>query len=314
MVQATVGDDRDLQTAEPPHAPSPETVTRRRAWVYVLVATVLVASTPLVRSVSWDGSAELHTLMETAATLLALVVWVMALVRFYSKPTSTLLLIGAGFLGTASLDGYHTIVTSTWFASSFPSIPSSLIPWSWIASRLFLSVLLAFSWFAWKRESRFNVVSPIRQAPVYIGVALFAVTSFIFFAFIPLPRAYYPEFVFGRPEEFVPAAFFLIALIGYLRKGAWKHDSFEHWLVLSILVGVITQASVMSYSTQLFDGMFDAAHLLKKLTYVLVLVGLMTSMYRTFQQVDESASLLARQNELLERSNQDLRLSGRGSL
>ncbi|MCH8331052.1 MAG: hypothetical protein IH946_06690, partial [Bacteroidetes bacterium] len=50
--------------------------------------------------------------MEGIATLLALVVGTMALVRFYSKKNNTFLFIGTGFLGTALLDGYHAIVTS----------------------------------------------------------------------------------------------------------------------------------------------------------------------------------------------------------
>ena len=48
--------------------------------------------------------------MEIAATILALIVGVMALVRFYSKKNSTILFVGAGFLGTAMLDGYHAVV------------------------------------------------------------------------------------------------------------------------------------------------------------------------------------------------------------
>ena len=86
--------------------------------------------------------------MEAIATLLAIVVGVMAMVRFYAKRDNTFLFIGTGFVGTGLLDGYHAIVTSSFFSSNFPSAPSSLIPWSWIASRLFLSVLLWLSWMA----------------------------------------------------------------------------------------------------------------------------------------------------------------------
>ena len=69
-----------------------------------------------------------------AATLLALMVGVMALVRFYSRPNTVFLFVGIGFLGTALLDGYHTVVTSTFFAEVFPSAPPALVPWSWLAS------------------------------------------------------------------------------------------------------------------------------------------------------------------------------------
>ena len=58
--------------------------------------------------------------------------------------------------------------------------------------------------------------------------------------------------------------FFLLALVGYLRKGSWRTDDFEHWLVLSLIVAFMGQAMFMSFSGRLFDFEFDAAHLLKK--------------------------------------------------
>ena len=77
----------------------------------------------------------------------------------------------------------------------------------------------------------------ISEQSVYWGVGLLALGSLVFFIFVPLPRAYFPELFFHRPEEFVPAIFFLWALAGYLHKGRWKNDAFEHWLVLSLIVG-----------------------------------------------------------------------------
>ena len=113
---------------------------------------------------------------------------------------------------------------------------------------------------------------------------LLTLASFVFFAFVPLPRAYYPEFVFHRPEEFGPAILFAVALYGHLRMGEWRHDPFEHWLVLALIVGLTGQAAFMSFSGGLFDLEFDVAHLLKKVSYICVLTGLLISMYVTFDQ------------------------------
>jgi hypothetical protein len=237
--------------------------------------------------------------MESMAGLLALVVGVLSLVRFYSKKNNTFLFIGTGFVGTAFLDGYHAVVTSTIFASEFPSAPSSLIPWSWIASRVFLSVLLFLSWAAWTREARLGDSGRIGERVVYIVAGVLTLVSFVFFAFVPLPRAYYPEQFFHRPEEFVPALFFLIALVGYLRKGHWKYDDFEHWLVMSLIVGFVGQTMFMSMSGMLFDMQFDVAHLLKKVSYLFVLTGLMWNIYRMFRQSEYHEGLL--RAEVLER-------------
>lgn len=200
---------------------------------YWIVGGALAIGYAMMRGSDWQGSAQLHTLMEGIATLLALMVGVMSLVRFYSKQNNTFLFIGTGFLGTSLFDGYHAIVTSSFFAPYLPSDLPSLIPWSWVASRLFLSILLSFSWVAWTREQRLGEAGRISQRMVYLITGLLIVVSFLFFALAPLPRAYYPEFGFHRPEEFVPALFFLIALVGYLHKGKWKTDAFENWLVLA---------------------------------------------------------------------------------
>jgi hypothetical protein len=113
---------------------------RRRVIAYLCVGAGLTLGYAFMRGVTWHGSATLHTVMEAVATLLALTVAAMALVRFYSRKNNTFLFIGTGFLGTAFLDGYHALVTSAAFKPFMPLDLPALIPWSWVASRQFLSV------------------------------------------------------------------------------------------------------------------------------------------------------------------------------
>ncbi len=264
-----------------------KTKTQNKIILYIVFFIVLFLGYFLLRDSTWQGSKQLHTIMETIAAVLALIVGTMALARFYSKKNNTFLFLGTGFLGTGMLDAYHAIVTSTFFEIYFPSPPSHLIPWSWVASRLFLSILLCLS--AWQREKKLGDKAIIHAYIVYIGVGVLTITSFIFLAFIPLPRAYYPELFFHRPEEFVPAFFFLLALIGYLKKGEWKNDDFEHWLILSIIVGFMGQVMFMAFSDHLFDMMFNAAHFIKKVSYILVMIGLLLNMYALFKNSEKVA-------------------------
>lgn len=261
-------------------------VARRRKAMYGMLGLGLVVAPLTLHGVEWQGSAHLHTVMEALSTQLALGVGILALVRYYSKKDNTLLLIGVGFLGTAFLDGFHAVVTSEMFRPLMPSDLPSLIPWSWVASRIFLSVAIFLSWAAWRQEIKRGDRWRLNTRTVYLFATLFTLGSFGFFAFAPLPPAYYPELFFHRPEEFAPAFFFGLALIGYLRKGRWREDSFEHWLVLSLIVGFVSQAVFMSHSGVLFDYEFDLAHLLKKVSYICVMVGLLISVHATFRQVD----------------------------
>ena len=282
---------------------------RVRIATYWALGLGLIMAYALLRGLNWQGGAHLHTLMEAVATVLALIVGVMALVRHYSRNDSTILIIGVAFLGTAFLDGYHTVVTSASFQDSFLSTLHSLAPWSWVASRLFLSVMLFASWVVWWRDRKLDRNNSIGERAVYMLTCGFTLASFIFFAFAPLPRLYYPDFLFHRPEEFVPALFFLMALYGYLSKGAWRRDDLEHWLVLSLIVGLISQTAFMSFSGQLFDLEFDAAHALKKVSYVCVLTGLLINMYAIFRR--EAESVISLELEVAARKRVEKHLTGK---
>ena len=69
--------------------------------IYVLSAVSITVLGIVLQPISWKGSAELHTLMELAATMIALTVGVVALIRFYAKKKNTYLFVGIGFFGTA---------------------------------------------------------------------------------------------------------------------------------------------------------------------------------------------------------------------
>ena len=85
--------------------------SRHRVTSYLLTGLGLTLALSIFHGSEWRGGAQLHTLMEIIATLLAVFIGAMALVRFYSKKNDTFLFIGTGFLGTTFLDGYHMVVT-----------------------------------------------------------------------------------------------------------------------------------------------------------------------------------------------------------
>lgn len=292
----------DTALQQPDTNPDAQKVATKRLYTYFIVGITIFVSYFFLRNVEWQGNKQLHTLMELLATTLATFVGILALVRYYTKKSNTFLFIGAGFFGTAFLDGYHTVVTSSFFDQLFPSVPASLIPWSWNASRTLLSVLMFLSWIAWRREERLGEQGKVSEKLVYWGVGIFTLASFAFFAFYPLPRAYYPELFFGRPEEFLSAMFFLLALIGYLSKGKWRSNHFEHWVVLSLIVNLLGQVMFMPFSFRLFDLMFDVAHTLKKVSYVTTLIGLLISMYYLFREAAEGKAALEKGLKLVENS------------
>lgn len=271
----------DREQGAPPGDDVPDRGSSR-AFVYTALALLLGAGAFLLRGSGWVGAPTLHAMVEVASTTLAAVVGVLALVRFYSRKSSTFLFIGVGFLGTSALDGYHLLITSPFFRSRVATELLDLEAWSWIASRVFLSLFLFVSWLSWRQEERKHALPPDERS-VFATAAGLAAIIFVFFASFPVVRAHYPEFPVTRPGEVVPALFFGLALVGYLRKGLWRRDAFEHWLVAALLVSVLLHTLYIPFSRGLYDAYSDAGHLLKLASYVLVLVGLLVSVYTTFR-------------------------------
>jgi hypothetical protein len=86
-----------------------------RRLTYVAVSAFMLVGFGLIRHSTWQGNIHLHTSMEVVAALLALIVGSMALVRFYAQKNTIFL-----FIGTGLLDGYHALVTSSYFSAHFP--------------------------------------------------------------------------------------------------------------------------------------------------------------------------------------------------
>lgn len=260
--------------------------TALRIFLFILVGLGLPLLYTFLRGNQWNSSAEFHSIIETSATLLALFIGILALVNYYAKKDGAILFIGAGFLGTAFLGGFHGIVTSSFFIPCMPSDNISLIPWSWLAPRLFLSIYLFLSFLAWRKENKSVLTKPLNEKIVYIVSITLTLASFLFFAFVPLPQGIFSNLIFHRPEEYIPAIFFAFALIGYLQKGHWKYNAFEFWLVMSLIVGFISQAVYMPYSENIYDLEFNIAHILIVISYIFMLIGLMVNMYYIYQQVE----------------------------
>jgi signal transduction histidine kinase/CheY-like chemotaxis protein len=281
-----------------PSRPDPAKV-RARILVYALLIAVLSLCGLPLRRTTWHSTTELHTLLESMATLVALTTGAMALVRFYTKQESTYLLLGSGFLGAALLDGYHAVITSSFLAGRIPSALSAVTPWSGVISRVFLSLLMCASLLAWRREMRRPAAGRIRERVVYLLVGTWTLVSFVLFALVPLPPIYYPNFFIHRPGELLSAFFFGFAAVGYFRKGSWKTDDFEHWLLLSLIAAVIDHLVYMPSYARLFDAVFIAAHVVKIVGYLCVLVGLFISMHSIFEREAENATSILHTNRSL---------------
>jgi len=261
--------------------------------VYAALFVGLLAPRHFLGQLSWIGNAEIHTVLETIATLLAFVIGAMALVRYYSQKTGFYLILGSGFLGAGLLDGIHAVLTSSFCAGCSASSLADLTLWTGAVSRLFLSVLMCAGLFDWQRDTP----DRSRERWIYLLVGGWTLASFAFCLWAPLPQAYTLQWPLHRPAELIAGVFFIIAAVGYWRKGGWKTDGFAHSLMLFLIIEALNQAVYTPFSARPFDALHTAAHVLKILAYSLVLTALFGSMYSIFRARAQAVLSLTRANE-----------------
>ena len=252
----------------------------------ILITLILVSVTPFIARSHWHGTPEFHTVLEVIATEMALMIGVLALASYYAKHSRMLLLIGSGFIGSGILDGCHALVTSTLLTRYMPSGFPALSHWSGAMSRVFLSLLLCASLFAWKKQP---TAGKNTERMIYLLVASWTVVSFLFFAFVPLQPIAFPNFFIHHPAELVPGVFFLLAAAGYYRKGSWRTDDLEHSLLLSLIVFSLSHFLFLSIYAQPGDSRIQAGHILKIVAEGIVLTGLLSSTFSVFKRDAENA-------------------------
>jgi signal transduction histidine kinase/CheY-like chemotaxis protein len=270
---------------------------RTPLWTAVL-SVALVASVPFVRAVKWQAGSELHTLMEVLSTQLAFTAGAISLARYYARRSSLFLLIGAAFLGAGMLDAYHDVITSAWAAGRTPSVLSALTHWSGAVSRVFLALLLCAGLWVWSSRP---IATRCAERLVYLAVAGWMLVSFTIFLLVPMRPAFYPSLPVHRPAELAPAILFIVAAIGYYRRGAWRYDDFEHWLLLSIICSAAGHLLYLSIYVKTGDSLHLAGHFAKLLSYGFVLNGLLANISSAFKREVEHAAHLREANDLLAR-------------
>jgi len=262
----------------------------------ILAVAIPAAALPFVLRAQWHITPEFHTLLEVIATQMALTTGALALASYYAKRSRMLLLIGSGFIGAGILDAVHALITSTLLADHMPSGFPALVHWSGAMSRVFLSVLLCASLVAWRKRP---VAGRSTETIVYLLVACWTLISFLLFVLVPLQSLYFPNFFVHHPAELLPAFFFLLATVGYYRKGSWRRDRLEHALLLGLIVAALSHLLYLSLFAQSGDSLVLAGHALKIVGYALILMGLLSSTFSVFKRDEKHAEHLEQANHAL---------------
>ncbi len=238
----------------------------------------------LLQNYAWHGSLEFLTSVEWIATIMSLCVGALSLVRFYSQREITFLFIGSGFIVNGLLTGGHAAILSSYFIETFTATYLNQLAWSFYASRLFFPGLIWLSWFFWRQEQRYGTDHGITDRLVYWTVGATAFVLFILFDVGPFRAGFPNQVSLSYVIETLPGIFFLMALIGYYRKGKWRTDPFEYWLILGIIVGFMGEISLLPYLKTDSSLVFTIAQTLKVIVNLCAFIGLLFNLRRLFSE------------------------------
>lgn len=233
-----------------------------------------------------------HFAIEVAASMTLLFVAGLSLMIYSAKKIDKFLFFGLIFFGVFFLGLYHSFVISFFHD---PHADSELhVHLGWESSRFFLITLIIVGWFAWDKSGKRWGESFLSRNIIMWGVpALFAVFLIFFQIFSARGVEYFPEYL----QDFLGALLFLLAFVLYFSKGEWRKYFFEHWMVIFLLVGFMSQLVHIFSSESTYDVMHDAGHVLAFASYVCFLIGILVEAHFLLSEVEEKKFELAVERE-----------------
>jgi PAS domain S-box-containing protein len=276
------------------HSPGQESI-----YLSVLALTmVLLASIyPLLANSTYEGSSDLHAMIEMAGALFGVIAGIALLVHCYTLGNRFHLLIGLALLVNGAEDLIHGLLA---FRNLFGLPPSSLtqfIAATYVVGRLLLGVILLLAPFMsiWFGESK-DPKREMRWISLIVVTVSIVLTVWAFQ--IPLPKFIYPHLLISRPVDFLLAIVLSVALIAFLWEYHRERDMLTWWISLSIAVNVVGQV-LMSFSKSLYDPFFDIAHVYKVLGCMIPLLGFSLYQIAIITERKRAEETLAEERNLL---------------
>ncbi len=262
---------------------------RRRAVAYVVTGLAVLAALALVYGLA-PASVVAHRLVQTAAATIALVCGVLSLVRHYSRRERHFLFIGVTFLAVGVLDAFQVLA----LLRSPSPVATNAAQWSWLVSRFYLGFFLVRLAVAPRKPVRSDV--ELDENALYGTAGVLTTVGLLVLTLAPLP----PLGVAVRTGGHIAAGLlFAFAAAANLRRGGWRRNVFEHWLVISLLLCLGAEAIAAA------TGVMLAARVAILLSYLAIFAGLLTSVYLTYAALEESRAALVQTNAALQREIAD---------
>jgi diguanylate cyclase (GGDEF)-like protein len=249
------------------------------AFVVILLVAFWLRQTPI------QPDPVLQGYLQAVTGLLAFVFAAIALVRFRGTQDRIALILGAGFL----LSGAVVTASSVLFFHLFPGAPVRLLwaPLAWWVGRMLLALLLVVAlvvehFLPRSRHPQWEIAGALLTV---IGLT-YGISATL--RHVPTETAAHPAAFIARPQELIPAVFFLVAVYAYRRRLTTADSAFDHAIYSGAWVNLAAQLAA-SQSERLLDAPFALAQVLSVTSFAVVLGGALLDNSRLFAQVRQLA-------------------------
>ncbi len=230
------------------------------------------------------AGAFLHTLLECASIALAVFTVLLAFTVYRRSGDVVAPLMGVALVCAAAMDGMHLLASDRLMVAA--SDPGRFIPFTWATSRLFCALVLMLGAALLTMER----MAAKRRGPRFLPAASLALgvgtilTMRALQASSWIPPVQFQHSLIARPWDVAGLVLFAFAGLVVFRRLDRRHPSaFTHALVISAIPWLAAQ-SLMSFAyADVYDGAFNAAHLLKVLACLVPLLGLIADCVRSYQ-------------------------------
>jgi len=286
---------------------------RVRLMLAGIAAAAYCALLVFLRSSSYAAEPLLDTYLQMAGSLIAFTFAANAMVRFRGTHDRISLILAFGFV----VAGLIEAGTSMAFYRGMLLTPSvsDEISVGWLAGRTLLGVVLLAALVVERRI-------PVSRDPgkeiagVVLIVGASAYLTSVFYFMLPHAPKIQPGAWVPRPWDFVPAAIYVAATIGFgwrLRRAGGA--ALDRALFVGSALNVICHITI-SQSQRVLDAPYTLAHVLMVTSYVVILGGTLLDNAQLFDQVSRMAASdsltgLANHRRLLETMENEIQRSRR---
>jgi len=247
------------------------------------------------------SGAFVHTLLESAAFVVAFLTVAFSFTHFAITRSSVTPIIGMALFMSGCMDAFHTLAADRLIEATAPN--TDLIPFTWAICRAFNSAIMVVG--VW------IIMAHPKSTRKGTGLGLVLVTSLAFgvAAWIiihycateaQLPQTMFPNSRITRPWDLISLILFLAAgLLVFPLFHKRNPSLFSAAIWISVIPQVATQIHMAFGSTELFDAHFNVAHFLKIIAYLVPCTGLLLDYVQThkhefkLRKIEEMAKIKA---------------------